>query len=779
MMIFLTVTSVMSNVCAQISVASVEQSFADHRENNFREKVFVHVNKSFYTAGEIMWFKLYCTDAQTNKPAGLSKIAYVELIDGDKNPVMQTMISLNYGTGSGSFYLPFSINSGVFKLRAYTSWMRNFDPAYFFERTIKILNPLRPNANLKSNSHSVDVQFMPEGGHLVQGINSRVAFKITGNDGKGVPAAGAIINNRGDTVSKFSTFKFGIGSFMIKPIANESYKAVVKINNQSFTSILPQVSPFGYVLQVTDKGDSWAIAISYSDSTISKQAYVILHNNYVAKQVKKLQLVGGSANIIVNKTEADDGVSYITVFNDAGAPVCERSVFKKAARKLTIMAATNQPEFSKRSKVAVSLISMDESEKDIQANLSVSVFRADGLQDKDPEHISGYVWLRGALKGNIESPDYYLNNDDRDADEALDNLLLSQGWTEFDWSSPQSAGKMHFLPEYIGPIIRAQISEIVDNKPAPNKLAYLTINGSPQQFYIGKSDSTGMVRFNVQKFYGLHEIVAQTNGKVDSTYRIVVQSPFAEPGNYTITGNRGINTDIKRLVSENSVNMQVQNIFTANQIKQFYPAIIDSNWFFGIPAKSYKLDDYTRFSTMEEVLREYVGSISVAKHQGKFEITIFHGEQPLGNPLVLLDGIPVFDADQLFKWDPLRIKRLDMIMSNYLYGPMLFNGIMSFTTYKGDGAAIQIDPHAVVLDYSGLQQERRFYSPAYDSTYPADNPIPDFRTALYWDPDFNISGKSNFTFYTSDKSGKYIGIVEGISSDGRTGSGFFTFTVKK
>ena len=759
---------------------SVEKNFADHKENTLREKLFVHINKSFYTTGENVWFKLYCTDAKDNKPLGLSKVAYVELIDEHKTAVVQTMIALNDGTGGGSFYLPFTLGNGIYKVRAYTSWMKNFDAAYFYESTITVLNPFRQLVSVKSGPIVFKPQFMPEGGHLVQGVQSKVAFKITDGSGKGVTSRGAVINTHGDTVARFGSAKFGIGSFMFKPMPGESYKAVIRIDSSSFTWKMPEVSPSGYVLQVTDGGDAWNINVKNSDSSTSHTAYIILHNNYVTKQVKELRLANGNAQLTIKKTEADAGISYITLFDDAGAPACERMVFIRPG-KLLINAATDRGEYDRRSKVGLAITTFDEHKGVAPANMSVSVYRADDLQNKDPDHISGYLWLRSSLKGNIESPDYYLDDTGKEADAALDNLLLIQGWTQFDWSKPATAAKMRFLPEYTGPILTARVVNIADNTPAPEKLVYLTINGTPQQLYVAKSDSAGKVLFNTLNFYGPHEIVVQTNGQTDSTYRGDIQTPYAEPGTGMPTRDFTQSDYLKTAIDESSVNIQVQNIFATNQTKQFYPAATDSTWFFGKPTKSYKLDDYTRFTTMEEVLREYVGYIAVAKHQGKFSIKMFNGDLLLGNPLVLLDGIPVFDADKLFKWDPLKIKQLDMVHSNYVYGPALFNGIMSFTTYKGEGASIEIDPHAVVVDYEGLQHQRKFYSPVYDTEAHVNSTLPDFRTALYWNPDIttDASGKNALTFYTSDKPGQYIGIIEGISPDGKTGSGYFSFTVKK
>jgi hypothetical protein len=768
------------NSWGQAQVA-IEKSFADHKDNTAREKLFVHINKSFYTTGEIVWFKLYCTDAKDNKPLGLSKVAYVELIDEHRTAVVQTMIALNDGMGGGSFYLPFTLASGIYKLKAYTAWMRNFDASYFYENTITVLNPFRPGASVKSPPEVISVRLMPEGGRLVQGLQSKVAFKITDGEGKGLDEKGAIVDTHGDTVARFSTLKFGMGSFMLRPMPGERYKAIIKPNNLPFSWDLPQVSLSGYVLQVIDNGEAWHVNVKNSDSTVSHTAYLILHNNYSSEQVKELHLANGVAQLSINKSQAAEGISYITLFDDAGAPVCERMVFRRPTGKLLINASPGHNEYNKRSKVDVSIVAFDEHKDIAPANMSVSVFRADDLQNKDPEHISGYLWLKASLKGRIESPDYYLNDTGAEVNTALDNLLLTQGWTQFNWSKTDDAAKMRFLPEYTGPIVTARVINIADNTPAPEKMVYLTINGTPQQLYVAKSDSAGKVIFNTQNFYGPHEVVVQTNGQVDSTCRVDIQSPYAEPGTGMHVGSFRMDSDLKTAIDESSLNIQVQNIFAASQTKQFYPAATDSTWFFGKPTRTYKLDDYTRFTTMEEVLREYVGYIAVAKHQGKFGIKIFNGDLLLGNPLVLLDGIPVFDADKVFKWDPLKIKQLDVVHSNYVYGPTLFNGIMSFTTYKGEGASIEIDPHAVVVDYEGLQQQRKFYSPAYDTEAHVNSTLPDFRTALYWNPNIitDASGKSSFTFYTSDKPGQYIGILEGITPTGKTGSGYFSFSVKK
>jgi len=127
--------------------------------------------------------------------------------------VLQTKIALDKGTGNGSLYIPLSFNSGFYRLRAYTNWMKNFDAGYYFEKPVTIVNSLK-NLNKQAElSRNFDLQFFPEGGNLVQGIQSKVAFKIVDQSGKGIDCKGSVVNKNNDTVATFQTFKFGIGNF--------------------------------------------------------------------------------------------------------------------------------------------------------------------------------------------------------------------------------------------------------------------------------------------------------------------------------------------------------------------------------------------------------------------------------------------------------------------------------------------------------------------------------------------------------------------------------------
>jgi hypothetical protein len=147
--------------------------------------------------------------------------------------------------------------------------------------------------------------------------------------------------------------------------------------------------------------------------------------------------------------------------------------------------------------------------------------------------------------------------------------------------------------------------------------------------------------------------------------------------------------------------------------------------------------------------------------------------------LILVDGVPIFNISKLIAFDPLKLRKLEANNKRYFMGESSYPGILNFTTYKGDFAGFELEPHAIVLDYEGLQLEREFYSPVHDGSE-ADTRLPDFRTLLYWSHDVAVDakGERHVRFYTSDKTGDYVVIVQGLSAGGESGSAMFKFEVK-
>jgi len=765
----------------QQNLNDIQTAFREYNKSSLIEKVFAHTDKNFYLAGEIVWFKLYVVNSDDNKPIDLSKVAYVEILDKDQKSVLQAKIALEKGTGSGSLYIPLSFNSGVYTLRAYTNWMKNFDPGYYFWKPVTIVNSTKSPGQTAS-PRNFDLQFFPEGGNLVQGIQSKVAFKVVDQSGRGIDCKGFVVNKNNDTVTTFQPFKFGIGNFDFTPLAGDNYKAIVKLPDTTFTRELPTSLEEGYVLKLNSAGTS---QLKVSVTTNVKSAglvYLFVHTKQISTIAERGTLLNGTVEFGIDKNKLADGISHITVFDQNNLPVCERLYFIQPGHKLIIQPAVEQMEITSRKKVSLTVTSTDESKRPVPADISVSVYRVDSVESVQNEAIDSYLWLTSDLRGTIESPGYYFSERNSEVDEATDNLMLTHGWRRFTWQNVSKSEKpfYSFVPEYKGHIIYAKVTSIKNGEPAADVLAYLSVPGSRVQLYNSRSDSTGIVRFYTKDFYGPNEIVLQTD-VTDSIYKIDLVDPFSDKISPAGLPAFHLTESMRTIISDYNLSMQVQNSFVGERLKQFDAPVIDSNAFFGNPDIQYLLDNYTRYSTMEEVLREYVYEVLVRRQKENFHLIVSDVGNNifLDDPLTLINGVPVFDPNKVIKYDPLKVKKIDIIKRKYFYGPSVFNGILNFVTYQADPSILS-DLKPVVLEYEGLQYQREFYSPLYETQEQISSRLPDFRNVLYWSPRVHTDaqGKAGINFYSSDLKGKYIAVLQGINDDGRSGEGSILFEVQ-
>lgn len=150
-----------NNNLAVYSQTTIKREQAITYQNALKEKIFVHYNSSFLLTGENLYYKVYCIKSRSNRLSNISKIAYVELVDSDKRVIFKHRIRLKYGFGDGSFFIPTSIQSGNYKLIAYTQWMRNEGENYFFQEDINIINPFNGSQNIDlkiSDSQKIELK---------------------------------------------------------------------------------------------------------------------------------------------------------------------------------------------------------------------------------------------------------------------------------------------------------------------------------------------------------------------------------------------------------------------------------------------------------------------------------------------------------------------------------------------------------------------------------------------------------------------------------------------
>jgi hypothetical protein len=767
---------------AQPAIDTLYSKFNAYRIKNFQEKIYLHVSQSSFLTGETIWFSAYTVDASLHKPSDLSKVAYVELLDRANGHVAQAKIELKDGRGNGSLYLSPSISTGNYTIRAYTQWMRNTSPEFYFHKTLTIANTFVPiDAQEKQTlENPYEAMFFPEGGNLLADVSGKVAFRVVSKNGKGISFTGCVVNERNDTILHFTPQHFGIGNFTFTPSASVVYKAIIKDpQGNSFRYDLPQAVNKGYALHVKDSADQFFITINHNNPSASEPMFLFVHTR---NQVSHAEvLLQQNKPIIISKKNLPDGITQITLFDFYLKPVSERLVFKHPEHMLSITAQMNQSQYDTRQPVIIDIQAIG-IQNDASASLSISVFKNDSLPVTNSQSILNYLYLSSDLQGEIESPEFYLSAASPTINQAVDNLMLTHGWRRFKWDDVlnKQNSVVKFLPEYQGHLISAMLAN-QDGSPASNIMTYLASPSEAPRMYSALSNDRGDVQFDVKDFYGLRKVVAQTNYRKDSTYHFTINDPFSDQFATRKVSPLEITSSQHNQLTERNFAMQVEDVYHRDkQQKYIYPAI-DSTAFYGKANETYRLDDFTRFPVMEEVMREYVSGVLVRKRKDKFHFMVpDHPNQNIfeETPFMLIDGVPFFDEDEIMHFDPLKVKRLDVVTRHYYSGILDISGIVSYITYKGDLAGFKISPHALVLNYEGLQLQREFYVPQYETQKARESRLPDQRYLLYWNPAIQVKGKVQINFYTSDVPGDYSVVVEGLTKEGIPGTATATFKVK-
>jgi hypothetical protein len=225
-----------------------------------QEKIYVQFDKPAYNTGETIWFKAYLFAGIA--PSSVSKNLYAELIDPSGKVLQQKVMPIYEGSSAGFFDLPASLNNSTLIFRAYTTWMLNFDSAFLFSRTFRLLNKTaapaataaarqpatntatskQPAAAAKQPAAANTLRFFPEGGELVTGLESVIAFKATDAYGLPVSVTGVVKDASGAQVANFESTHDGMGRFLLEPQSGKTYTAEWQDDKkQTYKTALPPV----------------------------------------------------------------------------------------------------------------------------------------------------------------------------------------------------------------------------------------------------------------------------------------------------------------------------------------------------------------------------------------------------------------------------------------------------------------------------------------------------------------------------------------------------------
>lgn len=476
-----------------------------------QEKVYLHFDNTGYYLGETIWYKAYAVNASDNTPKTVSRVLYVELLNS-RGIVLETKkLEIVNGQCPGDFYLStfnYDYHPGYYQVRAYTKNMLNFGEETVFSRVFPVFKELEKAGeytatNLKEGSDvsrlnlprerkkapkqkKVNIDFYPEGGNLVDGLNSQVAFKATDENGLEIDVTGAVVNDKNETVSEFSSIHNGMGIFSYTPNGAKN-KVQISYSGNTYRFDLPKSLPNGYTMQVNALSANHLILEVEKSSQIPSETLGL--SIMCRGRMMYFATIRPDSSVVmlsIPKNKLPAGVNQITLFDAKGEIHAERLVFIPPTQTdtSTIQAKSNKKSYKFQQRVNIDLKSIP------GATFSLSVRDAANTPSvSDAGNILTNLLLSSDLKGCIENPSYYFASADRAHRKALDLLLMVQGWCRYEWK--QMAGIQPFTRNY-EPEKKLMVCGHIAGKSKEMKEVKLEI-ALDNDFLIGTSaiDSTG------------------------------------------------------------------------------------------------------------------------------------------------------------------------------------------------------------------------------------------------------------------------------------------------
>ena len=433
-----------------------------------QERVYMHFDNTAYYLGETMWFKAYATFGTNDRPSTLSKVLYVELVAPEGYVVETKKYKLDDdGTCYGEFELNPLLLSGYYEVRAYTRYMLNWGKDAVFTRVFPVFDKVNAdNWDFKnmldrrrgynergewksSELPDATLDFFPESGHLVEGIRSKVAFELRGEDGIFGEEKITIFEN--DTkLQECTPVHEGKGVFYITPKTGAKYYAEVTMTNESGKTkkhkfALPEVNKEGVVLSVAEDEENITITATGNLAEESELGLAILYRGAMG-YFKKFGSENRTMTYTVSKKELPEGVNRVVLFANEHTPLAERQFFvthdtmtasDRETVKLHITANgfhTHNLAPKPGEKITLKVTREDGKPIPQSASLSLSAGDAIGTQSTSYSHNMYTSLLLGSeLKGYIPNAAQYFDNSNSNRKEQLDLLMLTHGWTSYNW----------------------------------------------------------------------------------------------------------------------------------------------------------------------------------------------------------------------------------------------------------------------------------------------------------------------------------------------------------
>jgi hypothetical protein len=399
-----------------------------------RESLYMHTNKTTYLPGEEIWFKVYALDRQSQLTSKKTSNIHFGLFDKDGKQLDRKLFLAKEGYAYGNIAIDSTFASGDYYLKISTNWMKNFKEDDTFVKQIKVINPASDEVVQQVSKKEYDIQFLPEGGHILADVKNSIGIKAIDDTGKGSEASGIIVDKNDSEVASFSSNMLGLGRFSFIPQSGQTYTAKITLSNAKEIKVpLPEIKEKGICIQVNNlRSDNVIVNLttnSQSFNEVSQNSYELLIHKDGATKVIPVEFTTAQRKIAIPKKDLFKGINTVTLFDQNQTPILERMFFNDAlVKKHTLVMEKANINFD-----SIVYALKADSDLPIEINASISVLPR-GTQSYNPKHnISSAFYLQPHLKGAIENPSYYFTNINRKKRYELDVLLMTQGWSRYSW----------------------------------------------------------------------------------------------------------------------------------------------------------------------------------------------------------------------------------------------------------------------------------------------------------------------------------------------------------
>lgn len=752
-----------------------------------QQKIFLHLDKPVYQGGDNLWIKAYLVNGTDHTPDTISTNLYVELISPFQTRVQIKRFQIKRGFGVGDFVLSDTLPEGLYQIRAFTSWMLNFDADFFFTQNFQVFNPgykklisprqarenMRELENREKQAEAFDIQFMPEGGDLVNGLESVVGFKAVSQTGMGIAVEGLLVDDQGNTVTSFNSGAKGMGTFLLTPGKDRKYFAVFPDRDKGKRVALPQALPTGLVMRVEDRPDTTRIWLrSNRPPTADPVASEVILVGQIGGRIyyrEIVRLIDGQAYTAFSKANYPEGIMQITAFSGRGEPQAERLVFINHMNFMHIRYSVWDTLTEEGRKTSVDITTTDLEGTPIRANISLAVTREQTAElPQNRDNIISNLLLASDLKGFIEDPQDYFTDQSPATHAALDLLMLTQGWRRFDWNLILAGEypRIRFLEER-GLTVFGQITRDFFDIPLKNARVQLSVMDAYNDVFTQQTNEKGYFIFNNLVYYDTVSMKIEA-WRPSGRRNLVIVLPEEKPnevkkrqGNYQLT--TASERDNKVYRTERAV--EAREAFQEEQERLKEERESQLSALYGEPDYVLRSDDFPEGSRdILEVMKGRVPGVNIVGNQ-----VYVRGINSLsGNnqPLFLIDGVPTSDVESVRSIPVEDIDRVEVLKgpSASIYGVRGANGVIAIYTKRG-----QFMRRGVIeFDMLGYNRPRQFYQPRYE---PADEPRSNY--TLVWVPVIitDPSGRARVDFDKPAIPGDYRFVLQGISYVGHAGYG--------